>query len=230
MKLRASDGGTFAAYLSAPESAPRPGIVICTEVFGVNAHMRSVADRLAAQGYAVLVPDLFWRIEPGMEIPYDEAGLKRGAEIAARFDMDRGTDDLGAAVKALRNRPECSGKVGVVGFCVGGALAYLAAARLGVDAAVSYYGKGIDERLDEGRRIECPLLLHFGGADRFIPPGVVQRIEAVLGAKPNVRVFLYPGVDHGFNSEDRRAYNPEVARAAMERTLALLQRALQERP
>jgi len=225
IQLRAK-AGVFDAYLTRPDDAKRPGIVICTEVFGVNSHMRSVADRLSAAGYAVLVPDLFWRIEPGMEIPYNEAGQKRGSEILGKFDVDLGVEDLGIGLNALRKHPACNGKIGVMGFCIGGALAYLAAARLAVDAAVGYYGKGIDERLDEAARINCPLTLHFGGADRFIPQGVVRKIEAELRDKPNIKIYVYPDVDHGFNSEDRKAYNPEVARTAMQRTLAVFQAAL----
>lgn len=219
----AAQGGTFDAYLCVAAPGRRPGLVICTEVFGVNSHMRSVADRFADAGFAVLVPDLFWRIEPNLEIPYDAAGLKRGSEILASFDMDQGANDLGLALQALRERPECTARAGVVGFCVGGALAYLAATRLGADAAVSYYGKGIEDRLEEGGRLACPLMLHFGGADRFIPQAVVDRIEHAFAGKRNVQVFRYPGVDHGFNSEDRKAYNPAVAATAMQRTLGLLE-------
>lgn len=226
LRIAAEDGGSFAGYLSTADGGRKPGLVICTEVFGVNSHMRSVADRFAASGFATLVPDLFWRIEPGMEIAYDEAGLKRGLEILRAFDLDRGVADLGKAVALLRARPECDGRVGVVGFCLGGAVAYLAAARLAVDAAVSYYGKGIEDRLDEASRINCPLLLHFAGADRFIPQEVVARIGDAIGDRPNVAIHVYPGVDHGFNSEDRRAYDRDAAGSAMERTLATLQAAL----
>ena len=222
LKIEARDGGSFAAYLTSSDEAARPGLVICTEVFGVNAHMRSVADRFAAQGFTVLVPDLFWRIEPGMEIPYNPEGLKRGSEIVARFDMERGAEDLGQAVKTLRQSKQCNGKVGVVGFCVGGALAYLAATRHGADAAVSYYGKGIEQYLAEVDRIRCPTVLHFGGKDRFIPQEIIDRIAAAVARKPNIEVYTYPGVDHGFNSEDRAAYNAEVAKLAMQRTLAVL--------
>ena len=214
--------GSFDAYLSAAGEGAKPGLVICTEVFGVNSHMRSVADRFAEAGFAVLVPDLFWRVEPNLEIAYNEAGLKRGSEILAVFDMDRGVEDLGLAMDALRKRPECSGKAGAVGFCVGGALAYLAATRLGADAAVSYYGKGIDERLAEAARAKCPVTLHFGGADRFIPESVVDKIEASVKGRSNFRVYRYPGVDHGFSSNDRKAYNADVAALAMSRTLETL--------
>jgi carboxymethylenebutenolidase len=222
VKIESRDGGAFTGYSSSVDDTARPGLVICTEVFGVNAHMRSVADRFAEQGFAVLVPDLFWRIEPGMEIPYDQAGLKRGSEIVAAFDMERGAEDLGQAVSALRQSRQCNGRVGVVGFCVGGALAYLAATRVGVEAAVSYYGKGIEQYLAEGERIRCPVVLHFGAKDRFIPQPVVERIAAALAHKSNIQVYSYPGVDHGFNSEDRPAYNAEVAKLAMQRTLAVL--------
>jgi carboxymethylenebutenolidase len=224
--VSAGDGGRFKAYLAAPDGVARPGLVICSEVFGVNPHMRSVADSFAATGYATLVPDLFWRIEPGMEIPYDEAGLKKGSAILAAFDIERGVADLSASIDALRARRECSGKVGVVGFCVGGALAYLAAVRLPVESAIGYYAKGIDDYLDEADKLNCPLLLHFGGNDRFIPQDVVARIRHTLGARPGVDIHVYSGVDHGFNSEDRRAYNPEAAALAMGRTLTMLGRAL----
>ena len=226
LRIDPRDGGSFSAYLSSLDDEARPGLIVCTEVFGVNPHMRSVADRFAAQGFAVLVPDLFWRVQPDMEIPYDKEGLKRGSEILGSFDMNRGAEDLGDALSALRRRPECNGKVGVVGFCIGGALAYLAAARLGVDAAASYYGKGIEQYLGEANRIRCPMVLHFGGADRFIPASLIDRIASAVAHKSNIAVYTYPGVDHGFNSEDRPAYNAEVAKLAMQRTLAVLNEGL----
>lgn len=221
------DGGIrYDAYVST-DGSKRPALIICPEVFGVNPHMRSVADRFAAAGYLAIVPDMFWRVEPGLEIPYDQAGLQRGSEILAQFDMDQGANDLGWAVRAARARTDCTGKVGVVGFCVGGTLAFLAAARHGIQAAVGYYAKGVEQFLHEADQVTCPTILHYAGADRFIPPDVVERVRAGLAHRPNVQIYTYPGVDHGFNSEDRRAFNPQVAAEAMKRTRAVLDQELQ---
>ena len=162
-----------------------------------------------------------------MEIAYNEAGLKRASEIADAFDKDRGAEDVGRTLDQLRQRKDFNGKAGVVGFCIGGAVAYMAAARLKIDACVSYYGKGIEQHLDEAYKVTCPTVLHYAGADRFIPPSIVADVRQALGSKKNIEIYNYPSVDHGFNSEDRRAYNPDVAKLAMERTLKILSRGLQ---
>ena len=220
------EDGSYNTYVVFEGCEVRPALVVCSEAFGVNEHMRNVADRFAAQGYLVAVPDLLWRIEPGMEIAYDDAGLRRGSEIAEAFDKEKGVEDLRPLLKRLRDRPGCNGRVGILGFCIGGAVAYLASARLNIDACVSYYGKGIEDYLEEADAVTCPAVLHYGGADRFIPPATVEKVRKTLGTKPGVEIYDYPGVDHGFNSEDRRAYTPDVAQLAMERTLRILQRGL----
>ena len=230
MKMWAENGAIFEAYVSMQGAEPKPGLIICCEAFGVNSHMRLFADQFATHGYVVVVPDLLWRIEPGMEITYNEAGLKRASEIAEIFDKNRGADDVQRTMDQLRRRGDCNGRIGVLGFCIGGAVAYLAAARSDVGACVSYYGKGIEQYLDEADAITCPTVLHYAGADRFIPFSVVADVQRALASKANIEVFDYPGVDHGFNSEDRRAYNPEVAKLAMERTLNVLSRGLQVSP
>ena len=227
MKISAEDGTTFDAYLSAEGAGPKPGLIICSEAFGITPHMRSVADRFASHGYLAVIPDLLWRLEPGIEIAYNEIGLKRASEIADAFDKDLGAGDVNRTLAQLRQRKDCTGKVGVLGFCIGGAVAYMAAARSKVDACVSYYGKGIEEHLDEADAVTCPTILHYAGADRFIPPSIVAEVRQALAAKKNIEIYDYPGVDHGFNSEDRRAYNPEVAKLAMERTLKVLSCGLQ---
>jgi carboxymethylenebutenolidase len=184
--------------------------------------MKSVADRFAAAGYLAVVPDMFWRVEPGLEIPYDDAGLKRGSQILADFDIDQGARDLGLVIDAVRKRPDCTGKIGVIGFCVGGTLAYLGATRFNVNAAVGYYAKGVELFLHEALNIKCDVMLHYAGADRFIPESVVDNVRQAVRGMANVEIFSYPDVDHGFNSEDRRAYSGEVADLAMKRTRALL--------
>jgi carboxymethylenebutenolidase len=224
MKIAAESGLSFDAYVSRQGANPRPGLIICSEAFGVNSHIRSVADRFASQGYLVVAPDLLWRIEPGLQITYNEAGLRRASEIAEIFDKDSGAEDVQRTLEQLCKRGDCNGKVGVLGFCIGGAVAYLTAARSNIDACIAYYGKGIEQYLVEADAISCPTVLHYAGADRFIPPSVIADVRRAVASKGNIEIFEYPGVDHGFNSEDRRAYNPDVAKLAMERTLNALSR------
>jgi carboxymethylenebutenolidase len=221
-----NDGAFDVHIVTPPAVTKRPALIICSEAFGVNSHMRDVAERYSRHGYCVFVPDLLWRIQRGIELPYNEAGLKRASEIADEFDKLKGADDVAELVDVIRDRPDCTGKIGIIGFCVGGTVAYLAAARSGLDACVSYYGKGIDDHLDEAAKFICPAVLHYGGADRFIPPTAVAKVRSGLAGNKNVEIYDYPGVDHGFSSEDRRAYNKDVASLAMERTLAVLGRGL----
>lgn len=228
MTIEVSDSEGFGAYV-ASDGTSRPALIICPEVFGVNAHMRSVADRFARAGYLAVVPDMLWRVEPGLQIPYDAAGLQRGSELLPKFDIGLGGEDIGLVIEAVRRRPDCNGKVGVIGFCIGGTLAYLAAARHGVQAAVGYYAKGVEQFLQEAEHVQCSTILHYAGADRFIPEEVVDRVREGLAGCPGVAIFTYPGVDHGFNSEDRRAYSPDAAALAMGRTLAVLDKALLDR-
>jgi carboxymethylenebutenolidase len=227
MMIDAGADGSFRAHVAGGSMGARSALLICPEVFGVNRHMRAVADRFASHGFLAVVPDIFWRVEPGLEIPYDQAGLARGSEILAAFDIGQGGKDLGRVVEAVRARPDCNGKVGVIGFCVGGTLAWLGAARFEVQAAVGYYAKGIESFLGEARAIRCPTMLHYAGADRFIPQAIVDKVNRAVEGMPHVEVYTYPGVDHGFNSDDRRAYNADVAGIAMTRTLRLLDEALE---
>lgn len=226
IKLSAESGAEFEVYFTGMDDGPRPGLIVCSEAFGVNGHMRAVADRFATQGFIVAVPDMLWRLEPRIELPYDEAGLRRASEIADAFDKEQGAEDLRPVLSVLRANPNCNGNVGVLGFCIGGAVAYLSAVRLKVDACVSYYGKGIELFLSEADALACPTVLHYAGADRFIPESTVSDVRRSLGSKPQVEIYDYPGVDHGFNSEDRRAYSPANAKLAMERTIKVLHQGL----
>src|SRR5690348_17687307 len=142
--VKAKDGGSFKAYLAAPEKGSGPGIVLLQEIFGINAYVREVADYYAEEGYVVLAPDLFWRLDQDVDLGYTEADWKKAFDYFQRFNVDQGVEDITAAVKTLRARPELAGKIGALGFCLGGKLAYLAAARSGVDVAVGYYGVGIE--------------------------------------------------------------------------------------
>src|SRR5262245_33874743 len=154
--IAAPGGGAFSGYLAVPGQGRGPGLILLQEIFGVNAPLRAAADLFAEEGYVVLAPDLFWRIEPGIDLADDPAGLQKAFGYRSQFDVDQGVRDVGAAVEALKNRPECTGQVAAVGFCLGGLLAYLTAARLPVDAAVAFYGGRIDEHLAEAANIRCP--------------------------------------------------------------------------
>jgi carboxymethylenebutenolidase len=226
LTLPAADGGTFNAYLAKPTRRPAAGLVLCQEIFGVNQHIRDLADRYAEEGYIVLAPDLFWRIRPGIELAGSDADLPEAFGYYQQFDIDTGTKDIAAAVKALKQLPECTGDVGALGFCLGGKLAYLAAARAGVDCAVSYYGVGIEQNLDEAGRITCPLLLHFAGDDKYVPPAAVEQIRTAFAGRTDVEIHVYPGVDHAFNNPGRASFNKPAALMAHSRTIALLRRVL----
>ena len=169
LRVTAADGGVFNAYLALPEGGRGPALVLLQEIFGVNRHLRELADRYAEEGYVTIAPDLFWRIQPGVELGYSEAEIKAAFDFYGRFDADQAIKDVADTICALRAMPECNGKVGAIGFCLGGMLAYLTAARCNIEAAVSYYGAGIEKRLNETGAVRCPMVLHFGELDRFVP-------------------------------------------------------------
>src|SRR5271167_2943941 len=169
VSVTAADGGVFKAYLALPEGGRGPGLVLLQEIFGVNRHLREVADRYAEEGYVTVVPDLFWRIQPGVELGYSEDDIKAAFDFYGHFDPDQAIKDVADTVRALRAMAECNGKVGAVGFCLGGMLAYLTAARCIIEAAVSYYSVGIEKRLNEAGAVRCPMVLHFGELDQFVP-------------------------------------------------------------
>ena len=220
------DGG-FRGYLTVPAAGSGPGLVIEQEIFGVNASLRAIADLYAEEGYVCLVPDLFWRMEPGVDLGYEGDDLAKAFGLYQRFDVDQGLADIGAAIEALRARPECTGKVGAMGFCLGGKLAYLTAARHDIDAAVSFYGVGIEEALTESGSIACPVLMHFAAEDAYVPKAAVEAVTAHFAGRPEVRIHVYPGVDHAFYNHDRSdAYHRPSAMVAHSRTIALLRGAI----
>ena len=223
--LAADDGGKFSAYLAVPEAGSGPGLLLLQEIFGVNETMRQCANLFAEEGYVTIVPDLFWRLEPGIELGYGEADFARALDYMGRFDADRGVADAGAALKALRAMSECTGKLAVLGFCLGGRLAYLTAARHRVDAAICFYGVGIEQVLDEAPNISCPMAMHFAGADQFVPETAVDKIRAAFVARDDVTIWLYPEVDHAFYNRARKeVYHRPSALMAHSRSIALLRR------
>ncbi len=191
--------GSFGAYLAIPGSTPAPGVVVAQEIFGVNQVMREVCDRLAGEGFVACCPDIFWRIEPGIQLTdKSEAEWARAFELFGLFDVDKGIEDLRATLAHLRGLDSCNGKAGSVGYCLGGKLAYLMATRSDADCNVSYYGVGLDELLGEAGSISTPLLLHVASKDQFVPPEAQEKIEAGLSGNPQVTLHVYEGQDHAF--------------------------------
>jgi carboxymethylenebutenolidase len=224
--IRADDGKEFSGYLALPESGRGPGLILIQEIFGVNAQIRATADLFAEEGHVVLAPDLFWRLQPNVDLGYDAESRQTAMGYLRRFDVDQGVRDIGAALTALKARPEFEGKVGVIGFCLGGKMAYLSAARLPIDAAVSFYGGGIDQHLNEATKIRCPMVLHFGGKDDHIPLATVEKIRKAFADRPDVSVHVYPDTGHGFYLPGRGSYHKPSALMAHSPTIALLRQVL----
>ncbi|MFL6212401.1 MAG: dienelactone hydrolase family protein [Blastocatellia bacterium] len=218
--IQAFDGGEFAAYLARPASGKGPGIVLIQEIFGVNDVMRDIANRYAAMGFVVLCPDLFWRQQPGIELTdQTDAEWARAFELYKGLDEAKAVDDAAATMNALRKHPACTGKVGAVGFCLGGKLSYLLAVRYDPDCAVGYYGVGIENALDEANNLRGPLMLHIAGKDQFCPPEAQARIHAALDSHPLVTLYDYPQEDHAFARVGGAHYNPDAAELANLRSL-----------
>jgi len=227
-RLSAADGGSFGAYLAMPSKLPAPGIVVLQEIFGVNGFIREVADGLAAQGYIAIAPDLFWRQTPGVQLDSDaEADRGKAFGLYQGLDEKKAVQDSIAALNALRGMKECSGRVGALGYCLGGKLAYLMAARSSVDAAVGYYGVGINGALDEAAQIRVPVLLHVAGSDHFCPPEAQrQLVEAFSSRTDTVTVVIHEGVDHAFARTGSGAFRAEAAARADQSTREFLKRHL----
>ena len=219
--ITAADGGEFAAYLATPSASKAPGIVVIQEIFGVNEVMRSLADWLAEEGFAALCPDLFWRQEPGIQITdRTDAEWARAFELLQGFDVDKGVDDIATTIDALRGSDACSGKIGAVGFCLGGRLAFLTAARTSVDAAVGYYGVALGGHLNES--VRAPVMLHVATADEFMPAEEQAAVHAALDPNPRVTLHDYAGNDHAFARVGGKHYDRRAAELAHARTLEFL--------
>ena len=222
----AKDGCRFRAYLSRPAKGSGPGLLLLQEIFGVNETMRAQADQLPGKGHAVVVPDLFWRLEPGVELDYSPEGWQRAFELYRRFDENMAVEDITATLEALRRHPACVGKVGAIGYCLGGKLAFLTGCRTDVDGSVCYYGVGIEKNVDEIGNIKGPMVLHFAELDKFAPPEAVARIKAAAAGRPGIEIHEYPGVDHAFARVGGDHYDEGAATLANSRSLAFLRRVL----
>jgi len=211
--------GTFSGYLSTPGAGTGPGVVVIQEIFGVNAVMRAVADALAARGYLALCPDLFWRLKPGIQLTdKTKAEWDQAFALMNRFDADAGVKDIQATITQLRKLQGCTGKVGAVGYCLGGLLAYLTAARTDSDASIGYYGVNIQTKLAEAKTIRKPLMLHIAAKDQFVPLEAQKQIVDGLKSNPRVTIHIYPEMDHAFAREGGEHYDKACADLANGRT------------
>lgn len=223
LTIKAADGGEFSAYLATPKSGKGPGIVVIQEIFGVNAGIRAIADRLAGQGFTALAPDLFWRLKPNIQLTdKTDAEWKQALDLMNRFDQAKGIEDIKATTAALRKHPACTGKAGAVGYCLGGRLAYMCATRTDVDAAVGYYGVGLDGLLGEAKNIKKPLMLHIAEEDKFVDKAAQAKIVEGLKGNPKVTIYSYPGCDHAFARVDGQHTDKKAAALADGRTADFL--------
>lgn len=225
--IKAADGGSFSAYCAIPSTPNGAGIIAIQEIFGVNTVMRDICDALAAQGYHTLCPDLFWRQQPGIRLDkYDEADWARAFELFGGFDQDKAVDDISTTLDALRALNGVTGKAGAVGYCLGGRMAYLTACRTDIDAAVGYYGVGIDGLLGEAGSVAAPLVLHIAAEDGFVDKTAQAKMHTALDGNANVTLYDYAGVDHAFAREGGDHYDPAAATLANTRSAAFFKATL----
>lgn len=217
------EDGEMGAYMAIPESGKGPGIILLQEIFGVNRAMRTAADALAREGYAVLVPDLFWRIEPGINLGYTEEDRQQAFGAWQKFDQATGVQDCVSAAKILKEHEACNGNIAYLGFCLGGKLAVLAASADGAKAVVSFYGVRLQENHEELKNLPCPMQLHVGDQDAHVPMDVIEGLQEVLEGKTDADIFVYEGAQHGFFNNTRDdVFHVPAAGTARKRVLTFL--------
>ncbi len=225
--LKSFDGGEFDAYMALPASGYGPGIVVLQEIFGVNEYMRTVCDWYASHGFVAICPDLFWRQEPGIQLTdRSEAEWQRAFSLYQGLDEAKAVEDSAAAVEFLRKHPAGNGRVGAVGFCLGGNLAWLLSVRFKPDCVVGYYGVGIEKTLNKASNPRSPLMLHIAGKDQYCPPDAQKEIHGALDANPLVTIHDYPDQDHAFGRPGGEHYDARAAELANLRTLEFFVRNL----
>jgi carboxymethylenebutenolidase len=219
-------GGTFAAYIARPKTSPAPAVVVLQELFGVNADIRKHCDELADQGFLAVAPDLFWRQEPGVDLTVtSEADWQHGLRLYSAYDRDAGVKDVKDTIDAVRNLPECNGKVGLLGYCLGALMVFMTAVRNdGIDAAVWYHGGDTEKYLGEVDGLRAPLLMHLAEEDEFISKAAQAEIKAALAKKPHATVYSYVGQNHAFSRHNGAHYNAAAATLANGRTSDFLHR------
>jgi carboxymethylenebutenolidase len=219
--------GAFGAYIARPEALPAPAIVVLQELFGVNADIRKHCDELAGQGFIAVAPDLFWRQEPAVDLSVtSEADWQHGLRLYQAYDRDAGVRDVKDTADTVARMPECTGKIAVLGYCLGALMTFLTAVRCRVDAAVAYHGGDTEKYLGELDGLHAPLLMHLGEEDEFISKAAQAQIKAALAVKPNVTIYSYPGQWHAFTRINGAHYNAKAAALADGRTSEFLNRQL----
>ena len=217
--------GNFQGYLASPASNKGGGVIVIQEIFGINKWMRQITDYFASQGYFALAPDLFWRLQPGIQLdPTVPEQFQKGLEYYGKLNVDKAVEDIQTSINTLKQVPGCNGNVGTTGFCLGGTLTYLSACRTDGKAHSSYYGVGIDQMLGERSKIKTPTIFHIAGKDAFVPPHAQAAIRDAFATEKekNIHVYVYDDADHGFAREtDPSHYSPAAAKLAHQRTLEL---------
>jgi len=219
--------GTFSAYCVRPDAVPAPAVVVLQELFGVNADIRQHCDELTDQGFIAVAPDLFWRLEPGVDLSVtSESDWQHGLRLYQAYDRDAGAVDVKDTLSAVAKMPECTGSVAVMGYCLGALMVFLTAVRYGVDAAVAYHGGDTEKYLAEVDKLSAPLLMHLAEEDEFISKPAQAAIKKALANKLNVTVYSYPRQRHAFSRRNGAHYNAEAAALANGRTSNFLKKQL----
>ena len=226
IKLKAADGTEFSAYMAVPEAGRGPGLLVIQEIFGVNSHIRQIVDIYSQLGFTAVAPDVFFRIKPGLNIGYSDKEMQEGFSYYQKTDFDEARDDLAHVVELMKGMDEVVAKVGSVGYCMGGNLSYRLACNNAVDAAVAYYGGGVDAVADRAKNLRTPLMMHFGEKDDHIPSAAVEKMTAALAEKRSTSVFVYAGAEHGFNCDQRGSYDRTSAMIALARSNMFLHKHL----
>ena len=227
MTIPARDGGQFQAYVAMPAKLPAPTVIVIQEIFGVNDGIRAKCDWLAKEGFIAVAPDLFWRIEPGVELTdKTDAEWEKAFDLMNMFDMNKGIDDLAAVKHTFRGHADSTGKVGCIGYCLGGKVAYLMGCRTDIDASVGYYGVGIEKLLSEANNTKGHVMLHIAEADEYVPTTAQDQIKAGLADNKKFVLHTYPGMSHAFTRVGGKHYDADMAPLADGRTVEFLNKHL----
>ena len=219
--------GSFNAYIAKPSVLPAPAVVVLQEVFGVNADIRAHCDEIAGQGFVAVAPDLYWRQEPGIELDASsDADWQHAVRLYQEYDRDTGAKDVRDAAAVVADLPDCTGKVGLLGYCFGGLMVFLTAARYGTDAGVAFHGGETEKYLDEVGELDSPILIHLAEEDEFISKAAQAEIKEALAQKPNAIVYSYPGQYHAFSRHNGAHYNAAAAELSNKRSFEFLRQHL----
>ena len=222
-----SRDGSFKAYIARPSVLPAPAVVVLQEVFGVNADIRAHCDEIAGQGFVAVAPDLYWRQEPGIELDASsDADWQHAVRLYQEYDRDTGAKDVSDAAAVVADLPDCTGKVGLLGYCFGGLMVFLTAARYGTDAGVAFHGGETEKYLDEVGGLDAPILMHLAEEDEFISKAAQAEIKEALAQRPNAVVYSYPGQFHAFSRHNGAHYDTAAAELANERSFEFLRQHL----